>query len=40
MFIHLDSRRIIVLDETCVKVSGLNYWVYAVLDVDRGEYYL
>jgi transposase-like protein len=25
------------LDETCVKVNGLEYWVYAVLDVDRNE---
>ena len=22
-------RRVIVLDETCVKVNGLEYWVYA-----------
>jgi len=27
------------LDETCVKVNGLEYWVYAVLDVDRNEIY-
>ena len=25
------------MDETCVKVNGLDYWVYAVLDVDRNE---
>jgi transposase-like protein len=27
------------LDETCVKVNGLEYWVYAALDVDRNEIY-
>jgi len=31
------ARRLIVLDETCVKVNGLEYWVYAALDVDRNE---
>jgi len=30
-------RRLIALDETYVKVNGLEYWVYAVLDVDRNE---
>jgi len=30
-------RRIIALDETCVKVNGLEYWVYAALDIDRNE---
>ena len=25
------------MDETCVKVNGLEYWVYAALDVDRDE---
>jgi putative transposase len=25
------------LDETCVKVNGLEYWVYAAIDVDRNE---
>jgi putative transposase len=25
------------LDETCVKVNGLKYWVYAAIDVDRNE---
>jgi putative transposase len=30
-------RRLIALDETCVKVNGLEYWVYAALDVDRNE---
>lgn len=28
-------RRLIALDETCVKVNGLEYWVYAAIDVDR-----
>jgi transposase-like protein len=31
-------RRLIALDETCVKVNG--YWVYAALDVDRNENYI
>jgi transposase-like protein len=26
-----------VLGEVCVKVNGLEYWVYAALDVDRNE---
>jgi hypothetical protein len=26
-----------VLDETCAKINGLEYWVYAALDVDRNE---
>jgi putative transposase len=30
-------RRLIALNETCVKVNGLEYWVYAALDVDRNE---
>jgi putative transposase len=30
-------RRLVALDETCVKVNGLEYWVYAVIDVDRNE---
>ena len=30
-------RRLIALDETCIKVNGLEYWVYAVIDVDRNE---
>lgn len=25
------------MDETCVKVNGLEYWVYAAIDVDRNE---
>jgi len=28
-------RRLVALDETCVKVNGLEYWVYAAIDVDR-----
>jgi putative transposase len=28
-------RRLIALDETCVKVNG--YWVYAALNVDGNE---
>ena len=31
------ARRLIALDETCVKVNGLEYWVYAAIDVDRNE---
>jgi transposase-like protein len=27
----------IALDETCVEVNGLKYWVYAALDVDRNK---
>jgi transposase-like protein len=30
-------RRLIALDEACVKVNVLEYWVYAALDVDRNE---
>jgi putative transposase len=30
-------RRLITLDETCVRVNGLKYWVYAAIDVDRNE---
>jgi len=30
-------RRLVALDETCVKVNGLEYWVYAAIDVDRSE---
>jgi putative transposase len=30
-------RRLIALDETSVKVNGLEYWVYAAIDVDRNE---
>jgi len=30
-------RRLIALDEACVKVDGLEYWVYAAMDVDRDE---
>jgi len=30
-------RSFIALDETCVKVNGLEYWVYAAIDVDRNE---
>ncbi|MGB9727791.1 MAG: DDE-type integrase/transposase/recombinase [Nitrososphaeria archaeon] len=30
-------RRLIALDETCVKVNGLEYYVYAAIDVDRNE---
>jgi len=30
-------RRLVALDETCVKVNGLEYWVYAAIDVDRNE---
>jgi putative transposase len=29
--------RLIALDETCVKVNGLEYWVYAAVDVDGNE---
>ena len=30
-------RRLITLDGACVKVNGLEYWVYGALDVDRNE---
>ena len=30
-------RRLVALDETCVKVNGLEYWAYAAIDVDRNE---
>jgi putative transposase len=30
-------RRLVALDETCVKVNGLEYWVYAAIDADRNE---
>jgi putative transposase len=30
-------RRLIALDEACVRVNGLEYWVYAALDVDGNE---
>jgi putative transposase len=30
-------RRLIALDETCIKVNGLEYWVYAAIDIDRNE---
>jgi len=31
------AMRLIVLDETYVKVNGLEYWVYAAIDVDGNE---
>jgi len=31
------ARRLIALDETCVKANGSEYWVYAAMDVDRNE---
>jgi putative transposase len=30
-------RRLIALDEKCVKVNGLEYWVYVAVDVDKNE---
>jgi len=30
-------RRLIALDETCVKFNGLEYWVYAAIDIDGNE---
>ena len=30
-------RRLVALDETCVKVNGLEYWAYAAIDVDKNE---
>jgi putative transposase len=30
-------RRLVALDETCMKVNGLECWVYAAIDVDRNE---
>jgi hypothetical protein len=32
-----EDRRFIAVDETCVHVNGVNYWVYSALDVDRNE---
>ena len=34
---RMVRRLLLALDETCVKVNGLEYWVYAALDVDRNE---
>jgi len=31
------AGRLIALDETCVRVNGLEYWVYVAVDVDGGE---
>ena len=30
-------KRLVGLDEACVKVNGLEYWVYAAMDVDGNE---
>jgi len=30
-------RRLIAVDEACVKVNGQHYWVYSALDIDRNE---
>jgi putative transposase len=30
-------RRLIALDEACVKANGSGYWVYAAIDVGRNE---
>jgi transposase-like protein len=30
-------RRLIALDETCVKANGSEYWVYTAIDVGRNE---
>jgi len=30
-------RRLIAVDETCVKVNGQQYWVYSALDIDKNE---
>jgi len=30
-------RCFIAADETCVKVNGMQYWVYSALDIDRNE---
>jgi putative transposase len=30
-------RNFIALDETCIKVNGLKYWIYAAIDIDRNE---
>jgi putative transposase len=32
-----EKISILALDETSVKVNGLEYWVYAAIDVDRNE---
>jgi transposase-like protein len=31
-------RRLVALDETCVKVNGLEYWVYAAIDLIGTRY--
>jgi len=31
------ARRVIAVDEACVKVNGEQYWVYSALDVDGNE---
>jgi transposase-like protein len=30
-------RRLVAMDGTCVKVNGLECWVYAAIDVDGNE---
>ena len=30
-------RRLVAVDETCVRVNGEQYWVYSALDVERNE---
>jgi putative transposase len=34
---YKTHRRLIALDETCIKVAGFEYWVYTALDLDRNE---
>ena len=35
--VEVKPRRFIAVDETCVKVNGLNYWVFSAVDVERNE---
>lgn len=30
-------RRLVAVDETCVRVNGQQYWVYSALDIDKNE---
>jgi transposase-like protein len=30
-------KRLVALDETCVKVNGLEYWVYVAMDIDGND---
>ena len=30
-------RRLVAVDEACVKVNSQQYWVYSALDIERNE---